>query len=319
MKKTIVAVISVILVSVITIGALTLGKKEENSSKITKKNSNKVLTVKEDDDMTRNTTWALRGIIREEAQKQQVLKDQAAKQAAKEVAEKIAQQALEAQKLAQQKADAAIKTSSGKVIVIDPGHAIGSNLVKEQQAPGSSIYKIKDGGGAEGVVTHTPEYLVNMLVAMKLKQNLEKMGYKVVMTKTDNSLSLGNIERANIGNESNAALVIRIHADSSESNATRGASMLVPAPINENTKAIYSESKRCGQAVLNTLINQVGMQNRGVVERDDMTGFNWSKVPVILVEMGFLSNPDEDRILSTSEYQTKLAMALANGIQAAIK
>ena len=182
MKKTIVAVVSVTLVAVITIGALTLGKKEENSSKTTKKNSNKVLTVKEDDDMTRNTTWALRGIIREEAQKQQVLKDQAAK----EMAEKVAQQALEAQKLAQQKADALIKTSSGKVIVIDPGHAIGSNLVKEQQAPGSSIYKIKDGGGAEGVVTHTPEYLVNMLVAMKLKQNLEKMGYKVVMTKTDN-------------------------------------------------------------------------------------------------------------------------------------
>jgi N-acetylmuramoyl-L-alanine amidase len=158
-----------------------------------------------------------------------------------------------------------------------------------------------------------------MKVSMILKQLLESKGYTVIMTKTQDSQSLGNVERAEIGNNANAALVIRIHADSADSSSAKGASMLVPSPINENTKAIYASSKSYGQTVLSTLIKEVGMYNRGVVERNDMTGFNWSKVPVILVEMGFLSNPDEDRLLGAFDYQNKLAKGLADGIAAAIK
>lgn len=55
------------------------------------------------------------------------------------------------------------------------------------------------------------------------------------------------------------------------------------------------------------------MKNRGV-ERDDLTGFNWSKVPVVLIEMGFMSNKKEDQLLSDSNYQEKLAEGLCNGI-----
>lgn len=206
-----------------------------------------------------------------------------------------------------------------KVIVIDPGHASKSNLDKEALAPGSKEMKIKDGGGAQGIVTGTPEYMVNMKVSLKLKPLLEAKGYTVIMTKTDNSQSLGNIERANIGNGAKANLVIRIHADSNDDKNITGASMLIPAAINDNTKGIYAESKRCGNIVFNTLVSEIGMKNRGVVERNDMTGFNWSKVPVILVEMGFLSNPNEDKLLSSDAYENKLASALAQGIDAAEK
>ena len=206
---------------------------------------------------------------------------------------------------------------ASKVIVIDPGHANRSNLEKEPLSPGSAELKIKDGGGAQGVVTKTPEYEINMKVSLKLKTLLEQSVYKVVMTKTDNSTSLGNIDRANIGNNANANLVIRIHADSSDNWNVSGASMLVPAVVNDNTKSIYAESKRCGTILLNTLISEVGMQNRGVVEHSDMTGFNWSRVPVVLVEMGFLSNSNEDRLLSSEDYQNKLAKALFDGIVAA--
>lgn len=208
---------------------------------------------------------------------------------------------------------------NNKVIVIDPGHANRSNLEKEPLSPGSSEMKIKDGGGAQGVATRVPEYKIAMSVSVKLKALLEARGYTVVMTKTQDSQSLGNVERAEIWNKSNAALAIRIHADSSESSSVKGASMLVPAPINEGTKAIYSASKKYGQTVLNTLVSQVGMQNRGVTEHNDMTGFNWSKVPVILVEMGFLSNPDEDKLLASEPYQDKVAKALADGIDTAMK
>lgn len=57
------------------------------------------------------------------------------------------------------------------------------------------------------------------------------------------------------------------------------------------------------------------MKNRGVIERSDMTGFNWSTVPVVLIEMEFLSNPQEDKNLSSEEYQDKIAKAIAKGIK----
>jgi N-acetylmuramoyl-L-alanine amidase len=206
-----------------------------------------------------------------------------------------------------------------KVIVLDPGHANKSNLQKELLAPGSKEFKIKDGGGAAGIVTRTPEYQINMSVALKLKGILEKKGYSVIMTKTENSQSLGNIERAELWNKTKAELVVRIHADSNENSTVKGASMLVPSNINENTKAIYKQSKEYGQIVLNKLTGQIGMSSRGVIERKDMTGFNWSRIPVILVEMGFLSNKEEDKLLSSQEYQDKIANALAEGIFAAVK
>jgi N-acetylmuramoyl-L-alanine amidase len=209
--------------------------------------------------------------------------------------------------------------STGKVIVIDPGHANRSNLEMEAHAPGSSVMKIKDGGGATGIDTKTPEYLINMKVSLQLRDLLQNKGYTVVMTKTDNSVSLGNIQRAEIGNIAKAALVLRIHADSSENTTVSGASMLVPLPVNEGTSAIINESNRCGRIILNSLTSEVGMKNRGLAPHGDMTGFNWSKVPVILVEMGFLSNPDEDRKLSDANYQAKLARALADGISEALK
>lgn len=211
------------------------------------------------------------------------------------------------------------KVASKKVIVIDPGHGNRSNLEKEPISPESKEMKIKDGGGADGVNTKTPEYEINMKVSMKLKEILEQKGYVVKMTKTENSQSPGNVERAEIGNKENAALVIRIHADSSESTTAVGASILVPAPINNNTSKIYNQSKNYGTTILNTLISEVGMRNKGVVERKDMTGFNWSKVPVVLVEMGFLSNPQEEKLLCSQNYQDKIANALSHGIENVFK
>lgn len=326
MRKSVLITVSIILISIIIFETYALNKKPKNSSKIQEKNVSEILNAKSEDNQDKNEEERYRNsvdVIKVDmnigALKLKDKKNKVEQQVAKQVVQKKAGPYQQVQQLTQQRINSVIKIASAKVIVVDPGHANSSNLVMEEQAPGGSIYKIKDGGGAKGVVTQTPEYLVNMLVSIKLKQDLERMGYKVVMTKTDNSVSLGNIYRANIGNDNHAVLVIRIHADSSENSSIKGSSILIPAPINENTKAIYSESKRDGQIVLDALTSQVGMPNRGIIVRDDITGFNWSKVPVILVEMGFLSNPDEDRFLSTNDYQTKLAMALANGIQIAIK
>ena len=207
----------------------------------------------------------------------------------------------------------------GKVIVIDPGHSNKSDLNTEALSPGSSVMKIKDGGGTQGIITKTPEYLINMKVSLKLRYILTQRGYTVIMTKTDNSLSLGNIDRAEVGNKANAALVIRIHCDGNDNTLIKGASVLVPKSISYNTKNIYKESLRCGTIILNNLTSEVGMVKRGVIAHDDMTGFNWSKVTVILVEMGFLSNGTEDKLLSSDNYQNKLARGIADGVSNAIK
>lgn len=204
-----------------------------------------------------------------------------------------------------------------KVIVLDPGHGNKSNLEKEPISPGSEELKIKDGGGAEGINSKTPEHVIAMGITMKLKELLINKGYTVIMTKTTSEERPGNIERAEVGNKNNADLVIRIHADSSESSSASGASMLVPASIGY-AKDISGISSKYGEVILKSLVDEVGMKNKGVVERKDLTGFNWSKVPVILVETGFLSNPQEDKLLNTDEYQNKIANGLFDGINAAI-
>ncbi|MBE6066091.1 MAG: N-acetylmuramoyl-L-alanine amidase [Clostridium lundense] len=208
-------------------------------------------------------------------------------------------------------------SKKSKVIVIDAGHGGKATSEKEPIAPGSTVMKAKDVAGATGVSTGTPEYVVNLNVAVKLKNYLSKAGYKVIMTRTSNDQTMGNIARAEVGNKNNADLVIRIHADSFTSPSASGASMLVPGSVGYS-KDISAISKKYGEIIFNTLVNQVGMKSKGIITRTDLTGFNWSKVPVILIEMGFLSSPDEDKLLSSDSYQNQIAEGLFKGIQKAL-
>lgn len=205
-----------------------------------------------------------------------------------------------------------------KIVVIDPGHSSKGNKEMEKQSPDSDVMKIKDPGGAQGISTGTPEYVVAMSVSLKLKNLLEQHNVKVIMTKTQDYESPGNIERAEVGNANNADLSIRIHCDSADAKSARGASMLIPAPIGY-AKNISVISNQYGQIILKNLVSTAGMNNRGVFERNDLTGFNWSKVPVVLVEMGFMSNPEEDKFLNNDNYQNKIAEGLCNGIIEALK
>src|SRR4051794_23104502 len=101
-------------------------------------------------------------------------------------------------------------------IVIDAGHDARANLATEPIGPGSAQRKIKDGGGTQGVATGTPESVVNLRIARRLRKLLVTDGYCVVMTRTRNAgRSMGNIRRARIANRAHAALFLRIHADGS--------------------------------------------------------------------------------------------------------
>lgn len=201
------------------------------------------------------------------------------------------------------------------VVVIDPGHDERANLAQEPIGPGSSETKIKDGGGTSGVATGTPEAVLNLAIAKRLRALLEGAGVEVVMTRTaTKGVSMGNVARARIANEAGAALFLRIHADGSSDASIRGTHTLVPALRRGWTDDIYGASARAGRIVQAALVRRLRSRDRGLQERSDLTGFNWSDVPSILVEVGYMSNPAEDRLLAKGAYRRKAARGLCEGV-----
>ena len=174
--------------------------------------------------------------------------------------------------------------------------------------------KIKDGGGTRGVVSRLTEAELNMRVALRVRTLLEAAGIRVVMTRvTTSGTSMGNVARARIANRAGAALFLRIHADGSTDPNARGTHTLHPAARRGWTDDVYASSKRAARIVQTEMVGALGFPDRGLQERADFTGFNWADVPVILVEMGFMTNPAEDRQLSTSAYQRRAATGLCRG------
>ena len=199
-------------------------------------------------------------------------------------------------------------------VVVDPGHDLRANLRTEPIGPGSATRKIKDGGGTTGVVTGLREAELNLRVGLRLRALLERAGVRVVMTRTTTTrTSMGNVARARIANSARAGLFLRIHADGSTDRSARGTHTLHPALRRGWTDDVYAESKRAAGIVQRDLRGALGFPDRGLQERSDFTGFNWSDVPVILVEMGFMSNPTEDRLLATAAYQRRAAVGLCRG------
>jgi N-acetylmuramoyl-L-alanine amidase len=200
------------------------------------------------------------------------------------------------------------------VVVIDPGHDLRANPETEPIGPGSSTRKIKDGGGTHGVVSGLTEAELNLRVANRLRPLLERAGIRVVMTRTRNSgRSMGNIARARIANDAGARLFLRIHADGSTDPSSRGTHTLYPALRRGWTDDVYAASRRAAGTVQRELVRALGFPDRGLQQRSDFTGFNWSDVPVILVEMGFMTNRTDDRLLATSAYQQRAALGLCRG------
>lgn len=201
----------------------------------------------------------------------------------------------------------------GLVVVIDPGHQARGDSSPEPVGPGSTETKPRVTGGTTGVETRVPEYEVVLQIATNLEQRLERAGIRVVMTRSTNDVNLSNAERAQIANEAGAALFIRIHADGNVDSAQAGISTLHPGE-NEWTGPIVAPSQAAARAIHEAVISSTGAASRGVIARTDLTGFNWSTVPAVLVECGFMTNPVEDRLLSSPHYQDKLAEGMTTGI-----
>lgn len=207
------------------------------------------------------------------------------------------------------------KKNGQYVICIDPGHQTKGDMSQEPVAPGSSEKKFKVSWGTQGVATKIPEYELTLSASKILKKDLEQMGFKVIMTRETNDVNITNSERAIFANDNNADLVIRIHADGSDDSSTTGASLHIPSQDSQYTSKIYPESNECAK-LISLQMKQDGFKVNNIYQRSDLTGFNWSKVPVVLVEMGFMSNPEEDQKMAETSYQEKMMKSVAEGAQA---
>ncbi len=204
----------------------------------------------------------------------------------------------------------------GSLVCIDAGHQAYGNSDTEPNAPDSTVMKAKVTTGTSGVATGLAESVLNLTVSCMLRDELLARGYNVLMIRESQDVDISNAERAMIANNAGADVFIRIHANGSSDQSLSGALTMCPTASNPYVGSIYSSCRSLSEYVVNGLCAATGAVNRGVQETDTMTGINWCTVPVTIVEMGFMSNPTEDTLMSTTEYQTQIVTGIANGIDA---
>ena len=202
----------------------------------------------------------------------------------------------------------------GIVVVIDAGHQGKGNSQKEPDGPGSTVMKAKVSSGTAGCASGVNEYVLNLKVSLMLRDELEARGYQVVMIREDHNINISNSERAKFANMIGADAFIRVHANSSTNSSIYGVETICQTKNNPYNAFIYEECRKLSDCVLDEFVEATGANKRHVWETDTMSGINWCEVPVTILEMGYMSNPEEDLLLNTDEYQEKMVQGVANGI-----
>ncbi len=206
--------------------------------------------------------------------------------------------------------------NQSRIIVIDAGHQLKGSSALEPNGPNSEIMKAEVTWGAKGIYTEQAEYDLNLRVALLLRDELVRRGYSIVMIRETNNVNISNMERAQIANKYNAVAYIRIHANSWDDESLHGAMTICQSAGNPypDCAAHYKESRKLSELVLDEFCSKTGIFKQNVREMDDMTGTNWSRVPTVIVEMGFLSNVSDDRLMATDYFRQEAAIGIANGL-----
>ena len=199
-------------------------------------------------------------------------------------------------------------------VCIDPGHQSRANPELEALGPGSSEMKIKDSGGTWGKTSGTYEFELNLEVSLLLREELEARGYRVVLTRETNDVDISNIERAAVAERERADAFLRIHANGSDNPYVSGAVTICMTPGTPFNPELYPASRRLSDCVIDAYTAATGAKNAGVWETNSMSGINWSTVPVTILEMGYMTNPAEDLLMSSPEYRAKMVAGIADGI-----
>ncbi|WP_230398673.1 N-acetylmuramoyl-L-alanine amidase family protein [Novisyntrophococcus fermenticellae] len=203
---------------------------------------------------------------------------------------------------------------NGHIVAIDPGHQAKGNSTPEPIGPGSSETKAKVASGTTGRTTGVPEYQLTLDVSLKLRDELQNRGYQVVMIRESHDVNISNAERAEIANTSGAEIFLRIHANGSDDTSIKGALTMAPSASNPYVSSIAPSCQQLSQNVVDSYCSSTGFKNLGVQNYDNMSGINWCKIPVTIVEMGFMSNPDDDTAMQDQNMQYRMASGIADGV-----
>lgn len=176
-------------------------------------------------------------------------------------------------------------------IVIDAGHG-GTDL------------------GARGRMPYCEEKKICLQTARLVKKYLDQLGYHVVMTRTTDAF-IPLPKRVEIAQQACCAAFVSVHYNSSRNETAHGIEVFF-CPSKEE-KARGTASKKLAESVLNRVIRRTSAQSRGV-KTGNFYVIRETSMPAILVEGGFLSNPEERSQLKTHDYQEKIARGIADGV-----
>ncbi len=190
-------------------------------------------------------------------------------------------------------------TDNQVTIVLDPGH----------------------GGRDTGSISKSRTlYEKDVVLSMGLKARdiLEKAGYKVIMTRDDDTF-VGLSDRPAMANKAKADLFVSIHCDSVDSTEPHGTGTFYYAP--ESTPALYAQEYQ--RSLLADLLQKAMLEKCGRTDRSirqaNYAVLRESNMPSALVETAFISNAEEAQLLASADFQTKAAQAIAEGIQKYVK
>lgn len=253
--------------------------------------------------------------VREETKKvlahiaQEKAKAEAKAKKKQEAAQQVTQQVSKVEAIPGQHRD-----PNSAVVVIDPGHQLRGDSTKEPNGPGSSSMKARVTSGTTGVATKVTEYAMNLNVSLKLKTELENRGYTVYMTRSTHDVNISNKERAEYATSVGADIAVRIHGNGSENSSVHGVEAYAPSTKNPYVSHLAKASQSLSRCIVDAYSVATGFKNRGVFISDTMTGINWSTVPVTIIELGYMSNAEEDRKMQNETIQNNMVQGIANGI-----
>ena len=157
-------------------------------------------------------------------------------------------------------------------------------------------------GGAQGA--SVPEKWIALDVANRVAQKLQNSGMSVVMTR-DSDFYVGLVERANIANQTGADVFVSIHCNSGPSTAQGTEVWSYPGE---------AEDKRLAEKLLERIIARTGLHSRGTKE-ENFAVLRLTRCPAALVELGFISNVQEEQLMKTFDYQDQASTAIVEGIK----
>ncbi len=142
-------------------------------------------------------------------------------------------------------------------------------------------------------------------IAQKLKHKLENIGYKVYMTRDDDTY-VELKSRAEIANTMGANAFLSIHINANGTSSPKGVEMLYVPDARDN--------KGFAQQLQTEVCKATGATSIGLIQRPNLVVIRETKMPAVLAELGFLTNPAEERLLLDEAYQDKLVQGMYNGI-----